>query len=727
MENKYSINEISEQAGVHWKTASEYLRLLVYLQRFAPKIRFDKENNRIHISNHSAYFNELNLSQRILIVLYESGAFNESRAIFIKEYFPNEDIQNEIEILLAKETIKNEPESEKFFITKSGKIMIFEIYSTLTEDNFKEGYTDNINLLEHLRQQNDNILKNQIELNKTFGLIGDQNPAFFPSDEVLQNKIIDEMHKVGEDLKPAKLGKVKETMAEIKENKVLVDDIMSLIYEAERSVKNYEFGIKTDVLLYESPYEEAIANYQEAKKLFQKIGWDEEASRLVSTIKFYKEKNEKDKNLRKIEKKKLEDAEMDRIKARITSRREERRKKVVDLISTEVKIPNVLFSSDKAKNKVKCQFCGYNIIKPFPKDFMCPKCSKFLPDLTLGKMEKVQPKQFATKTNTLSSKLKGKVRVKKKPIEITMERDRIKLTKGEYIKLLGITSTDRTQLFCSNDNLRYLLELTNNLDLIATGVLGGELDKMHLISEEDNTEEKCQFYVKNEIIYLVYGSFPDKKGKWLLEQMSNNYAELTRDKDVNNLSKFEMYQTELEFKKRAKFILSEYLKLQKTFSDQEIPYVEDTIRIDYLGLSSMSIGVVSLLLGDELVTELRMEFESPEEEREMKESMITARIEAIAANTQGNTGMVPRWIAVKLGFQKYRFISFKKYQNNYFLSLLSEGNLGKIEQVEQLLETKIIGTIVTPFSGNLKPFNKLRVELETKFIKRRIFPPFDFS
>ena len=395
-----------------------------------------------------------------------------------------------------------------------------------------------------------------------------------------------------------------------------------------------------------------------------------------------------------------------------------------------VKIPDALFSSDGVINEVECQFCGYVIIKPFPKDFMCPKCSKFLAimyELTVDKTDKSPPKQFETKTTTLSSKFKGKVRVKQKPLDISLERDRIQLTKGEYVKLLGITSSDRTQLFCSNDNLEYLLELTNNLDLIATGVLGGELDKMLLITEEENTEEKCQFYVKDKIIYLVYGYFPDKKGKWLLEQMSNNYAELIRNKDVNQLDKFEMYEIQLEFKKRAKFILNEYLKLQDFISDQEIPYVEDTIRIDYLGLSSMSIGVISLLLGDELVTELQMEFETPEEAREMKESMITARIEAIAANTQGNTGAIPRWIAVKLGFQQYRFITFKKYQNDYFLSFLSEGNLDKVEQVEQLLETKISEATKTAFSGNLKPFNKLRIDLETNLKKRRKFPPFNFN
>ena len=346
---------------------------------------------------------------------------------------------------------------------------------------------------------------------------------------------------------------------------------------------------------------------------------------------------------------------------------------------------------------------------------------------TADKTEKSQPKQFETKTSTLSSKFKGKVKVKQPPLDISLEKDKIHLTKGEYVKLLGIISIDRTELYCSNDNLKYLLELSNNLDLIATGVLGGELDQMQLISEEDNTEEKCPFYVKNEIIYLVYGRFPDKKGKWLLEQMSNNFTELTRGKDVNKLDKFELYQIQLEFKKRVNFILNEYLKLQEIFSDQEIPYVEDTIRVDYLGLSSMSIGVISLLLGDELVTEMQMEFENPEEEKEMKESMITARIEAIAANTQGNTGAIPRWIAVKLGFQEYRFITFKKYQNDFFLSLLSEGNLGKIEQVEQLLDTDIDGATQNSFSGNLKPFNKLRVELENKLKKRRKFPPFNFD
>ncbi len=396
-----------------------------------------------------------------------------------------------------------------------------------------------------------------------------------------------------------------------------------------------------------------------------------------------------------------------------------------------IKISNTFFPPNRKQSEVKCPHCGYIISKPYPKDSICIRCKKFIPtlfDLTKENNEKQQPKEFKTKNTTLSSKLGTKVRVKEQPLTINLKSDKIRLKKGEYVKLMGITTTERTQIYCSNNNYSYLLELTNNLDFIATGILEGELDKMLLISEEKEKEEKCQFYEKNDVIYLVYGRFPDKKGKWILEQMSNHFSELVGDNNPDELEKFERYQIEMEFKRRTKFILEQYVRLQEIFTDQEIPYVEDTIRIDYLGLSSMSIGVISILIGEEkLKFDSLSEFENPDEEKEMKESMLTAKIEAIAANTQGNTGATPRWIAVKLGFQKYRFLTFKKYQNDYFLSMLSEGNLEKIEKVEKLLDPLITEITSTVFSGNLKPFNELKIELMQRFSKKRKFPPFDFN
>jgi len=306
------------------------------------------------------------------------------------------------------------------------------------------------------------------------------------------------------------------------------------------------------------------------------------------------------------------------------------------------------------------------------------------------------------------------VRKKAKGKDISLDHDIINL-KGnkEYLKFCGITTTNRTQIFANNKKWLYLLELTNNLDYIATSILGGDLDKMLLKSENDE-EEKCQFFEKNSIIYVIYGKFPDKKGKWVLEQMAKFFSDIIRDKDINSLSNLDKYDIEKKFKGKLYLILKEYLELQEVFSDQEIPYVEDWLRLDYVGLSSMSIGVISLLLDDENRLDVKVPgvFEDPAEEFEMKESLLTAQIEAIAANTLGNTGAYPRWIAVKLGFQNYRFLTFKKYRNDYFLSCLTEGNLQKINKIETKIEPLLNNNIDTPFSGNLRPFNKLKSQIK---------------
>ena len=359
-------------------------------------------------------------------------------------------------------------------------------------------------------------------------------------------------------------------------------------------------------------------------------------------------------------------------------------------------------------------------MKPYPKDKLCPKCGFFLPHLSFKHVEstedeskKLDPKEFKPKSVTASSKLHG-VRKKEKSASISLDTERIDLKgRNEYVKFCGITSVDRTPLFASNKRLQYLLELTNNLDNIATSILGGDLDKMLLKSENDETE-KCQFLEKNNIIYILYGRFPDKKGKWVLEQMAKYFSDLVGSKDVNNLSKIDKFNIEKKFKVHLLSIFKQYMQLEDVFTDRPIPYVDDWLRLDYVGLSSMSIGVISILLDDEENLSLKApgEFEDLAEEVEMKESQLTAKIEAIAANTLGNTGAYPCWIAVRLGFQKYRFLTFKKYRNDYFLYCLSEGNLKKIEKVEAKLEPILYHGMSTPFSGNLRPFNKLKATIK---------------
>jgi len=65
-----------------------------------------------------------------------------------------------------------------------------------------------------------------------------------------------------------------------------------------------------------------------------------------------------------------------------------------------------------------------------------------------------------------------------------------------------------------------------------------------------------------------------------------------------------------------------------------------------------------------------------------------------------------------LFFQNYRFLTFKKYGNDYFLSCLTEGNLKKIDIIEAKLEPILNHGINTPFSGNLRPFNKLKSQIK---------------
>lgn len=412
-----------------------------------------------------------------------------------------------------------------------------------------------------------------------------------------------------------------------------------------------------------------------------------------------------------------------------------------------VPFSNLDFNTNK--DVVICQYCGYKIIRPYPKDQLCPQCEKFLADLYVYKDNNEDKgselriiKEFDTRTATPSRKFGSKVRVKKNREEdFSLTDEFIPLQQNnEYLRFLGITSKEgRNKIFSSNLQFNYLLELANNLDYIATSILGGELDKMLLISK-NNVKEKCQFLVKDNLIYVVFGIFPDKKGKWILEQMAKYFSGLVKNVDVDELYKdrdlasTKEKEDEKNRKKErdvikrkfiglATFMIKEYRMLieDKVFTDKELSYLEDWIRIDYLGLSSMSIGVISLLLDEKNnLKKVKVppgEYKNESEKIEMKESLLTAKIEAIAANTLGNTGSYPRWIAVKLGFQRYRFLTFKKYQNDYFLSLLSEGNLQKLDKVESMVEPYLYHSIDKPFSGNLRPFNKLKATIKDIFHK----------
>ena len=63
-----------------------------------------------------------------------------------------------------------------------------------------------------------------------------------------------------------------------------------------------------------------------------------------------------------------------------------------------------------------------------------------------------------------------------------------------------------------------------------------------------------------------------------------------------------------------------------------------------------------------------------------------------------------------------------KFKNDYFVYLLSEGNLEKLPYVETLIQPLIEQVIEKPFTGNLRPYNKLKTTLKDFFKERRSFP-----
>ncbi|UYP48352.1 hypothetical protein NEF87_004637 [Candidatus Lokiarchaeum ossiferum] len=305
-----------------------------------------------------------------------------------------------------------------------------------------------------------------------------------------------------------------------------------------------------------------------------------------------------------------------------------------------------------------------------------------------------------------------RVRVKAKTkFKADLSQDKIFLgNHGEFMKFMGIITKERQNLFSSNSKYEYFLELGSNLDYIATSILSGELDRMLLAPPKGGAEEICYYLGSPQLLFMIFGNFQDKKAAWLLNQMKVAFHELLQSRDPSILSKIELYKLTQNFEKRVLYMLEEYVKFDDIFSPNTLQSVDDFLRIDYFGLSYQSIGVISSLISSHLeITGLPpIDLDDPDAEEnliELKEALITAKIEAIAANTIANTTLMPHWISVKLGFQRYRFILFSEVKG-YYISFLAEGNL-------ELKETKLYGIkrilenlTEKPFIGVLSEFQE---------------------
>ncbi len=194
---------------------------------------------------------------------------------------------------------------------------VIDIYKQIRENVYARGWREQAEIYAN------QIKIYQEKLNKILKL------REVEAKKLKKQKEIEEMHKIQPEITPIKPKKIRK---EDRKEDLLLDKAMKLIDEAEKMARDYEIKLKTDILSYESPYETVISYYNEARKIFHKIDWRDEASRLINTIKFYKDKKEKDEKLRVFEHRKLEEAELEVIAVKPETEEEilARHKKIIE-------------------------------------------------------------------------------------------------------------------------------------------------------------------------------------------------------------------------------------------------------------------------------------------------------------------------------------------------------------------------------------------------------------
>jgi len=384
-------------------------------------------------------------------------------------------------------------------------------------------------------------------------------------------------------------------------------------------------------------------------------------------------------------------------------------------------------NKERSYNRVKCDHCGKIIVAPYHDDCICRNCKLFsvkLFRIIYGK------NNFSNEIETKDIKI-----VSRKNIKGTEKKKISKAPKSIYF--FGIVSKERIPIYYNDKKCKYILELTNNLDTISTRTLSGTLDKMLLIlgNEEDVEEKKliARFFEKNGVIHILIGNFSDKESDWIFNRVSMFFNDMIQKDKINIEKLTKIEKREISFKMNI-FLnyIEETVESKVKFEKPNFNYIDNWLKLYYFGLSSESVGIISLLLDKENILKFgdQTQFEHDSENYisrddlnssptsrlvkkiiDYSETVLTAKIEAILAIIHAHMKGYPRWISIKSGFQKYRFLSFKKLENNYFLYCISEGNIEKLESLESFLEMHLKEGVSNKFNSSLKIFNEIKIKI----------------
>jgi hypothetical protein len=381
-------------------------------------------------------------------------------------------------------------------------------------------------------------------------------------------------------------------------------------------------------------------------------------------------------------------------------------------------------NKDKTNSRERCDHCGCIIHPPYGEDCTCKSCKRFSKNvfrLVYGNNNSTA--EVNVKSYKFEPDKKTKGTVKSNVSEVSSK-----------LFFYGIVSKERVPIFYNDKKCKYILQLTNDLDIISTSILSGTLDKMliYLGNGKDGEEKKliAHFLEKNGVIHILIGNFSDKDSNWIFNHVSMFFNDLVKKDRINikDLSEFEKHEIRLKMNIYLNYI-EEAVGLKVKFEKPNFEYIDNWLRLHYVGLSSESVGVISLLLDKKNI--LKFEEQKhfrPDSEKgvshmveeiiDFSESVMTAKIEVILASILVNMKGYPRWISIKSGFQKYYFLSFKKLENQFFLYCITEGNVEKLESLESLMYLYLKEGVSKKFVSSLKPYNRMKNKI------RDIMEPF---
>lgn len=419
-----------------------------------------------------------------------------------------------------------------------------------------------------------------------------------------------------------------------------------------------------------------------------------------------------------------------------------------------------MFGLDKVETRA-CPRCGYKISAPFPVN--CPRCNEPIEKVMSSiiapakapsmKKDEVPPAGIPHPSSDLAKTIAKRIKVDEHVAQTPAEgANRPPITTpptvlgkdGDYLKMMGVINLQtREVIFCSNDEYAYVLELGANAHEIATSILGGDLERVLFEPPKDQklalqqvespagqfsfTFEEALFQSHGSMLFCIYGVFL-KRPTVLLQELKRLMLDIFKGQVKSAITPMERSEIERRTNSIAGFIVHEYQKIRDAALRQaNVPTMEEHVKLHYVGLSYQSIGTMSLLLtprGPDALPIKDMSFGGDTADGnfiDLVESLLSAKIEAIAANTLAHTGSFPRYIITKTGFDRYRLIEFLQLKNNYILQILASGNIALLESVlNQLILPVVAPVIDKPFSGMLTMHNeikaKLREQLSDKYI-----------